>query len=117
MLNIHLHNTSVNPSIRLKPPHFGGVMKGTIMTTISVNTPVQANSPRGAEWFASAFAACLNWAEKVGTARAERYIAATTVKRVAEAAELRTYAQSVSQHDRSFAADLFAAADRHERND
>jgi hypothetical protein len=82
------------------------------MTTITVNAPAQVVAPRGATWAAEAFASLLNWIEAAGVQRHQRIEQAG---RQAEAARVRLYAQDVLAQDPRFAADLFAAADRHER--
>jgi cytidylate kinase len=83
------------------------------MTTITVNSPATVVAPRGAAWAAAAFAHVLAWMEAVTERRAER----SEVKaRLAEAAKVRSLAQAMMAQDPRFAADLFAAADRHERS-
>lgn len=82
------------------------------MTTITVNTPAQVRQPRGARIAGVWFAALLNALQRSAQARAERREAAD---RLSEAARVRRYAQEVMNMDPRFAADLFAAADRHER--
>ena len=82
------------------------------MTSITVNAPVKTHAPRGAAVAATWFIALLTWVEKLSQQRAEsRHFAG----RQDEAARVRTYAQQIMGHDPRFAADLFAAADRHER--
>lgn len=82
------------------------------MTTITVNTPAKVAEPRGARWAAIAFAGLLKWLE---TSAAQRELKRVVHSRTAEAARVRLYAQEVMAQDPRFAADLFAAADRHER--
>lgn len=82
------------------------------MTTITVNTPAKVAEPRGAAWAATAFARLLNWMEN---SAARRQAAREESSRISEAARVRLYAQEVMAQDPRFAADLFAAADRHER--
>ncbi len=82
------------------------------MHTITVNTPATVRAPRGAAWAASAFALLLNgWRD--AHARRQQRLAMSTRQR--EAAEVRRLAQQMMAMDSRFAADLFAAADRHER--
>ena len=82
------------------------------MTSITINAPVKTNPPRGANVAATWFMALLTWVEKLSHKRAEsRQFAG----RRGEAARVRTYAQQIMGHDPRYAADLFAAADRHER--
>ena len=82
------------------------------MTTIAVNTPPKVSAPRGAKIAAIWFSALLNWFETKAEHRAERHEQAN---RQAEAARVRLFAQDMLGQDPRFAADLFAAADRHER--
>lgn len=82
------------------------------MTTITVNPTAKAVAPRGAAWAATAFSALLNWLYTTVERRAaNRQLA----DRLEEATRVRLYAQQVQAQDPRFAADLFAAADRHER--
>jgi len=82
------------------------------MTTITVYTPVKVRAPRAADWAAMAFTRLLSWFETSSAQRQERREKAD---RSAEAAAVRQYAVSFASHDPRFAADLMAAADRHER--
>jgi len=80
------------------------------MSQITLHAPAPVAMPRGAAWAASAFAALLKMAERsweMGRAQS------TQMRRAHEAAALRRVAAEVSRHDPAFAADLFAAADRH----
>ena len=82
------------------------------MTSITVNAPVKTKAPRGANVAATWFMALLTWVKKLSHQRTEsRQFAG----RQDEAARVRTYAQQIMGDDPRFAADLFAAADRHER--
>ena len=82
------------------------------MTSITVNAPIKTLAPRGAAVAATWFMALLTWVEKLSGQRAEsRQFAG----RQDEAARVRAHAQQIMAHDPRFAADLFAAADRHER--
>ncbi len=83
------------------------------MTTITVNTPAKVNEPRGAALAARWFAGMLKWLE---TSTAQRDLDRVLKSRSAEAARVRMHAQEMLAHDPRFAADLFAAADRHERS-
>ena len=81
------------------------------MSTTTVMTPATAPValPRGARWAAALAARLLQWLASLQPQ--------PTVKpssRSEEAAELRRYATRVARHDPRYAADLFAAADRHE---
>ena len=81
------------------------------MNTITVHRPVRIVAPRGAIVAATWFAALLNWIEADAERRAiERRVA----RRVSEASYARRLAQAVRGEDPRFAADLSAAADRHE---
>ena len=80
------------------------------MSTITVNAPVKTVAPRGAQIAATWFVSFLTWLETLSHRREEsRQMAG----RQDEAARVRTYAQQIMGHDPRFAADLFAAADRH----
>ena len=83
------------------------------MSTITVNAPIKTTAPRGAAIAARWFVASLAWMEKSADRREQTR---QFVGRVDEAARVRSYAQQVMSHDPRFAADLFAAADRHERS-
>jgi hypothetical protein len=93
------------------PQLFCGLER-TDMTTITVSTPARVVAPRGALIAATWFAALLKGLEVVGSQRQARIAQAD---RLAETARVRVYAQEVRLHDPRFAADLLAAADRHER--
>lgn len=82
------------------------------MTTITVIPHAQVFAPRGAVLAATWFAALLRWFEKTSQRRNE--VSAYTA-RIREAARVRTFAQQIMAQDPRFASDLFAAADRHER--
>ncbi len=82
------------------------------MTTILVHTPATVSAPRGAVW-AGWLAGLL--VDAVRRVSRQRRLRRAESARVAEAAALRTYAQDIAQGDPRFAADLHAAADRHER--
>jgi hypothetical protein len=85
------------------------------MTTITVNTPAKVTAPRGAVWAGKLFAVALGALERLSASVAERQMHRVVSSREAEAARVRRYAQEVMAQDPRFAADLFAAADRHER--
>lgn len=84
------------------------------MTTVTVHTPVAVRPPRAAAWAALLFTRLLGWVEGGAASRQERREAAD---RTAEAAAVREYAHRYASHDPRFAADLMAAADRHERGE
>jgi hypothetical protein len=79
------------------------------MTTITVQVPRSPEVPRGAVWAASAFATV--WSL---LAAAWRLAPRRELTRVEEAEAVRRLAASVQATEPSFAADLFAAAARHE---
>ena len=81
------------------------------MTVITVNIPAKISEPRGSVVAARWFAALLNGFNLASARRASRRQAAD---RQAEAAQVRNYARQMAEQDPRFAADLCAAADRHE---
>ncbi len=81
------------------------------MSTITVNIPVKVSAPRGARLAALWFGRLLTRLGDLAEQRAEHRAVAG---RMREASEVRAYAQAVMSQDPRFAADLFAAADRHE---
>ena len=81
------------------------------MTTITIQTPISVAVPRATRWAAGAFTGILRWAEQHS---ADRQLRQLQSDRAAEAAAVRAYAQRYASHDPRFAADLLAAADRHE---
>jgi hypothetical protein len=78
------------------------------MTTVTVNVAAKIQAPRGAIWAARAASALLraiaHWAAPRAPASAP----------MAEAAHVRELARWYQDADPGFAADLSAAADRHE---
>lgn len=85
------------------------------MTTITVQSPRTVAMPRGAilgAWLFQVVGRTLGRLEEARRERAERRAMS---HRISDAASVRRYAQSVIQYDARFAADLFAAADRHEQ--
>jgi hypothetical protein len=93
------------------PFHPSGFLKGLTMTTMLVTTPAAVAAPRAAAVAANLFSSLLSMFERVGQARAQRRL---LTDRAAQAASVRAYAMDVMHQDRRFAADLLAAADRHE---
>jgi hypothetical protein len=85
------------------------------MTTISVQTPVHVAAPRGAALAAWAFQALSSALARLSASRLERAERRAYASRIGDAASVRRYAQQVAPDDPRFAADLFSAADRHER--
>lgn len=82
------------------------------MTAITVHSPASIAVPRASRWAALAFTSVLAWFERQGAERTARQLQAD---RITEAAAVREYAQRYASHDPRFAADLLAAADRHEQ--
>jgi hypothetical protein len=76
------------------------------MTTTAVLTAGSMTVPRGSRVAASLFTRLLSWAFRPAAPR--------KMSRAAEAADVRAMAYRVLNTDPGFAADLFAAADRHE---
>ncbi len=81
------------------------------MSTFTVNTPAKVAAPRFAAVAAALFVGLMNAFRHRGAQHAERQVQVT---RASEAAAVREYAHRFMKHDPRFAADLFAAADRHE---
>ena len=83
------------------------------MTQITLHRPPPVRMPRfapiAAEWFARLLEV-LHLARRVHAARRDR------ATRLAEANSLRRYASALMMTDPRVAADLFAAADRHDRD-
>lgn len=84
------------------------------MTTISVHTHAPVAVPRGAVWAATVAARLLGWFDAMGAAQAAATARRREATRILEAGQLRRYAQQWASRDPRFAADLLAAADRHE---
>jgi hypothetical protein len=82
------------------------------MTSMTFHSPVRMAAPRGALIAASLFGRMLGWIYSSAESRMRRR---ELNDRMTEACRVRAYAQQVMEHDPRFAADLFAAADRHER--
>lgn len=81
------------------------------MTTITVHSPIKVAAPRATRWAAGAFTGVLRWFENHNVERQARQM---QTERAADAMAVREYANRFAQHDPRFAADLLAAADRHE---
>jgi hypothetical protein len=77
-------------------------------TTMDLQVPQQRTAPRLAAPFAAAFSALLNAVMPAERVNVEENQAAR------EAADVRAMARQYLKTDPGFAADLFAAADRHE---
>jgi len=78
------------------------------MTTVTVNPVSKTQAPRGAVWAARVASALLR---AVAQWMAPRAAAAAPI---ADVAQVRALARMHLNSDPGFAADLFAAADRHE---
>jgi hypothetical protein len=78
------------------------------MNTVTVNVAGRVEAPRGAAWAAHAAVALLR--------AVQRWLAPRTPapQSSLDAARVRALARLYVQSDPGFAADLFAAADRHE---
>jgi hypothetical protein len=83
------------------------------MTTITISIPTKVTEPRGSRIAAIWFGRLLS---RLGNMAEQRTESRTLAGRLREASEVRAYAQAVMAQDPRFAADLFAAADRHERD-
>ncbi|HEY6134001.1 MAG TPA: hypothetical protein VIW70_08490 [Rubrivivax sp.] len=82
------------------------------MTTITTIVPAVVRTPRAAPAAAWLFHALLSAFQRHGEARSARV---KVSRRRAEAAATRRYALGLQRQDPRFAADLLAAADRHEQ--
>lgn len=82
------------------------------MTLITIHTPAQVAEPRGARVAVEAVLALCEAvaALRRGLARHRAYRG-----RLAEAEQVRAMAREIAGHDPRVAAELYAAADRHER--
>lgn len=83
------------------------------MTTLTIIRPAPVAAPRGAEWAADAAVALYSLWTKWHERRAERRLRQA---RAEEASTVRRLADSLYAIDPRAAADLYAAADRHERD-
>ena len=82
------------------------------MTIITIHAPANVATPLGAKLAAEAFGRVLTWLGALFQTSVDRI---DTNDRTAEANRVRTFANEMMSQDPRFAADLFAAADRHER--
>ena len=82
------------------------------MTSITITPPAAVRTPRGAPFAAYLFLGLLGWAERMASSRRQKL---ATADRQTEAARVRRLATQMMAQDPRYAADLFAAADRHER--
>lgn len=89
-------------------PLFAVLCGSKNMTTLSIYSALNTRAPRGAGWAADAAVALWRAVSRwTGKAAAEPSPAV-------EAAEVRELARQFIKTDPGFAADLYAAADRHE---
>ena len=85
------------------------------MTTLTTRHPIAVPTPPAAAWAAAAWITVSRLAMQLQAWARQRNERAEVIGRVAEANRLRQVAQGFMSSDSRFAADLFAAADRHER--
>lgn len=79
------------------------------MTNLTLVRPAPIAMPRGADWAARAAVAVFDWVE-----RALMRHPAGPRSRAQQAEAVRRYADTLRTADPGMAADLYAAADRHE---
>lgn len=85
------------------------------MTTLTTRHPIAVATPPGAAWAAAAWVAVSRLGTPLRAWMHQRSERAAMTGRVAEANRLRRVARGFMSSDPRFSADLFAAADRHER--
>ena len=85
------------------------------MTTITTLNPVAVATPRAADWAANIWLAVSRMGAALQGWAHQRHEHVVVNGRYAEANRLRQVAQGFMSSDPRFAADLYAAADRHER--
>jgi hypothetical protein len=85
------------------------------MTTLTTHNPIAIATPRGAAWAAAAWTGVSHGATLLLNLVTQSRERAAVIGRTTEANRLRHVAQGFMSSDPRFAADLFAAADRHER--
>jgi hypothetical protein len=83
------------------------------MTSITIHTPATVATPLGAKLAAAAFGRVLTWMTSLVQTGIERI---DMNDRTTEANRVRMFANEMLSQDPRFAADLYAAADRHERS-
>ena len=84
------------------------------MASVSIHTPNHVAAPRGAALAAAVMASLLQGVERIVQWRAAAAARRHEASRVKDASKLRRYAYQFLGDDPRFAADLLAAADRHE---
>ncbi len=82
------------------------------MTTVSAYTPAKVAVPRASGLATNLFTRLTSALHRSGQTRVANQQQA---ERARDAAAVREYAQRYARHDPRFAADLMAAADRHEQ--
>jgi len=87
------------------------------MTTLTTQSPIAVAAPRAAAWAADAWIAVTRASSALQAWSRHRDVRGKVMGRVSEANRLRHVAQGFMSSDPRFAADLYAAADRHERNE
>ena len=85
------------------------------MTTLITRHPIAVATPPGAVWAATAWIAVSRLGLQLQAWVRQHGGRAAVIGRVSEANRLRHVARGFMSSDPRFAADLFAAADRHER--
>lgn len=85
------------------------------MTTLITRHPIAVAAPPAAAWAAASWVAVSRLGMQLQGWVQRRGEHAAVIGRVSEANRLRHVAQGFMSSDPRFAADLFAAADRHER--
>jgi len=85
------------------------------MTTLTIRHPIAVATPPAAAWAADAWIAASSLGAKLQAWVRQRGERAAVTGRVSEANRLRHVARGFMSNDPRFAADLFAAADRHDR--
>jgi hypothetical protein len=85
------------------------------MTTVTIPHPIAVVAPPAADWAASAWIAVSRRVMQLQAWAHQRGERTALTGRVSEANRLRHVARGFISSDQRFAADLFAAADRHER--
>ena len=83
------------------------------MSSITVHAPAGVREPRFAAPAARLFGQFLGWFRRSQAEQAQRQARGA---RAADARAVRDYASRFARHDPRFAADLMAAADRHEQD-
>ena len=84
------------------------------MSYITLHVPAPVATPRAAPVAAALFTAAIAVVARAWQSQADLR---RRLRQGQEAAALRRYATQLSRHDPSMAADLFAAADRHFKED